>query len=86
MPDAPREPTILQTGIDAVSQFTGSIPPGKRGALVLAVDKKGAVPWVRVGLAAKVVDSDRVQWTVGGGIDARAKERPTIGLYSLWTW
>lgn len=82
----PSKPTILQSGIDAVSQFTGAIPPGKKGALVLAYDKKGTVPWVRVGVAAKVVDTERLQWTVGSGIEARAKERPTIGLYSLWTW
>ena len=76
------EPTILQSGIDAVTRWNAAIPPDKKGALVLAFDKKGTVPWVRVGFAAKVTDG----WQLGAGIEARAKERPTIGLYSLWTW
>ena len=81
MSDTPQQ-TILQSGIDAVSRFTGSIPPGKRGALVVAYDKKGVVPWVRVGLAARVTDG----WTLGAGIEARAKDRPTLQLYSMWAW
>lgn len=77
------EPTILQSGIDAVSRFTGAIPPGKNTAVVFAFDKKGgAVPWMRFGVASRVNDV----WSLGAGIEARAKDRPTMQLYSMWTW
>lgn len=74
--------TILQSGIDSVTQFTNAIPPGKNTAIVFAFDKKGTVPWVRVGVASRVNNV----WSLGAGIEARAKERPTIQLYSMWAW
>lgn len=76
------EKTILQSGIDAVSQFTSAIPEGKNTALVVAFDKKGTVPWVRFGVASRINNT----WSLGAGIEARAKERPTIQLYSMWSW
>ena len=80
------ETTILQSGINEVTRFTNAIPPGRRGVLVLAYDKKGMIPWVRVGVAAKVVESERLTWSLGSSIEARAKERPTLQLYSMWVW
>lgn len=63
------------------------VPDGKRGALVFAFDKKGTVPWMRVGVATRLTDEDsRIQWTVGAGIEARAKDRPELQLYSAITW
>lgn len=73
---------ILQSGLDAVSRMTGAIPDGKNNAIVVAFDKKGAVPWVRVGFASRVNNN----WSIGGSIEARAKERPTISLYTAVTW
>lgn len=82
----PRELTPLQVDQAALQRWTASIPEGKRGAWVLAYDKKGLVPWVRMSVAAKVVDGERVNWTVGGSIEARAKERPSTQIYSMVTW
>ena len=76
------ESPILQSGLDAVARMTGAIPPGKNNALVLAFDKQGTVPWVRVGWASRVNDV----WSIGGSIEARAKERPTLQLYTAVVW
>lgn len=73
---------ILQSGLDALARVTGAIPPDKNHAVVVAYDKKGLVPWVRVGWASRVNNA----WTIGTGIEARAKERPTLHLYTAWTW
>lgn len=73
---------IIEMGRRAIQQQLNQIPEGKNHAVVVAFDKQGMVPWVRVGVASRVNNV----WSLGASIEARAKERPTIGVYTAWVW
>lgn len=79
---APERP-ILESGQAALQQHLSAIPEGRRGAVVVGLERSGTLlPTLSIGMAWRVNDA----WAVGGDARLQKKAKPTTRFYTAWSW
>ncbi len=77
---ADSKPTILA---QSLAQLNEQIPEGKKGAVLVGLEWKYGLPFMKVGTAARVGD----HFAVAAEVETRFSKMSTNAkVYAAWTW